>query len=202
MKRIVRSVAALLFVAGLQGCSHLGIGGAEGWSVLFDGRDIGSFNQVGDANWKVADGTISADIGEGYLVTKESYGDFEIRVEFYAESDTNSGVFLRCADPVKLTSETCYEVNIWDARPVQKYATGAIVNVAEVAPMPKAGGRWNTYDITAKGDHLVVMLNGVKTVDTHNGRHASGPIGLQKAPGVDKAGRHVIRFRKVEIRRL
>ena len=31
--------------------------------------------------------------------------------------------------------------------------------------MPKAAGKWNTYDITAKGDHFVVILNGQKTVD-------------------------------------
>jgi len=31
--------------------------------------------------------------------------------------------------------------------------------VAKVLPMPKAGGKWNTYDITAKGSQLTVVLN-------------------------------------------
>lgn len=203
MKRTLGCAAAVLLSFALQGCSHFGEskeGG--GWTALFDGTSLDHFNQVGDANWKLADGIVSADLGTGFLVTKESYGDFEIRVEFYAEPDTNSGVFLRCGDAVKLDSNVCYEVNIWDMRPVQKYGTGAIVDTAAVDPMPKAGGHWNTYDITARGDHLVVVLNGTKTADVHNAKHARGPIGLQRFPGVDKTGKHVIRFRKVEIRRL
>ena len=31
--------------------------------------------------------------------------------------------------------------------------------------MPKAGGKWNTYEITAKGSHLTIVLNGTKTAD-------------------------------------
>ena len=201
MKRIHAGIGAVLLGLALQGCSHFG-GGSEGWTTLFDGKDIGQFNRVGDANWSLADGIISADSGTGFLVTKEEYGDFQIRVEFYAEADTNSGVFIRCSEPEKLTSSVCYEVNIWDKRPAPEYGTGAIVDVAKVSPMPKAGGKWNTYVITAKGDHMVVTLNGVKTADAHDGKHARGLIGLQKAPGVDKEGKHPIRFRKVEIRRL
>jgi hypothetical protein len=67
--------------------------------------------------------------------------------------------------------------------------------------MPKAGGKWNTYHITAKGDHLVVMLNGVKTADAHNSKHAKGPIGLQHAAGA-KDDTSPIKWRKVEIRPL
>ena len=201
MKRMHAGMGAVLLGLALQGCSHFG-GMSEGWTTLFDGKDLGQFNRVGDANWSLADGIMSADRGTGFLVTKEEYGDFEIRAEFYAEPDTNSGIFIRCSDPVDLTSKLCYEVNIWDKRPAPEYGTGAIVDVAKVSPMPKAGGKWNTYVITAKGDHMVVVLNGVKTADAHDSKHARGLIGLQKAPGVDKDGKYPIRFRKVEIRRL
>jgi len=201
MKRITASVVAGLLALGLQGCSHFG-GTSEGWVTLFDGKDMGQFDRLGDANWSLADGVISADSGNGFLVTKETYRDFEIRVEFYVESDTNSGIYIRCTDPKTFSSKTCYEVNIWDDRPEQKYGTGAIVDVAAVNPMPRAGGKWNTYDITVKGDHFVVLLNGVKTADAHDSKFSEGLIGLQKAPGVDKEGKHVVRFRKVEIRRL
>jgi len=201
MKRIHAGMGAVLLGLAVQGCSHFG-GMSEGWTTLFDGKDIGQFNRVGDANWSLADGIISADSGTGFLVTKEEYGDFQIRVEFYAEADTNSGVFIRCSEPEKLTSSVCYEVNIWDKRPAAEYGTGAIVDVAAVNPMPRAGGKWNTYDITVKGDHFVVLLNGVKTADAHDSKFSECLIGLQKAPGVDKEGKHVVRFRKVEIRRL
>jgi hypothetical protein len=71
-----------------------------------------------------------------------------------------------------------------------------------VNPVPKAGGKWNTYEITAKGDHLIVMLNGQKTAETHNGKHVRGPIGLQRAPGVAKEAPTPIKWRKVEIKAL
>ena len=194
-------MAAAVFAA-VGGCAHMpgGEGGGGAWKNLLAGG-VGGFNNVDGANWRVVDGAIVADKGVGYLVTKESYGDFEIRAEFYAEADTNSGIFLRCSDPVKITAANCYEVNIWDVRPAPEYGTGAIVDVAKVVPMPKAGGKWNTYHITAKGDHLVVVFNGVKTVDVKDAKHKSGPIGLQHAKGV-KDDLQPIKFRKVEIRPL
>jgi hypothetical protein len=73
----------------------------------------------------------------------ESYADFEVRVEFWVNDDANSGVFIRCEDPTKVSGRTSYEMNIFDKRPDPSYGTGAIVNVAKVSPMPKAGGKWN-----------------------------------------------------------
>ena len=117
-------------------------------------------------------------------------------VEFWSSDDANSGVFLRCQDPNKITDENCYEANIFDQRPDPTYGTGAIVKVAKAPdPMPKAGGKWNTYEISAKGSRLTLVLNGTKTVDVDDPKLASGPIALQW-------GRGTIKFRKVEIRPL
>ena len=60
-------------------------------------------------------------------------------------------------------------------------------------PPPKAGGKWNTMEVTMQGDHLVVVFNGEKTVDVRNAKLASGPVALQW-------GRGTIKFRKVQIR--
>jgi Domain of Unknown Function (DUF1080) len=130
-----------------------------------------------------------------HLVSKQSYKDFQIYAEFWASHDANSGIFLRCSDPKNPGDRTCYEVNIFDQRPDPTYGTEAIVNFVEVDPMPKAGGQWNTFEITAKGRHLVVVLNGQKTVDSRNGLFTEGPITLQHGAGV-------IKFRKVAIRPL
>jgi hypothetical protein len=46
--------------------------------------------------------------------------------------------------------------------------------------MPKAGGKWNTYEITAKGSQLTVVLNGVQTVNIQNCRFAQGPFGSRR----------------------
>jgi len=202
MKRYF-AIATGLLVWGLGGCAHLPGGHADdGWTTLFDGSGLANWDRIGDANWRIADGAVMADKGSGFLVSKNDYADFELRAEFWADSDTNSGIFLRCEARQKLTSAICYEVNIWDMRPAAEYGTGAIVDVARVSPMPKAGGRWNTYEISAKGNHLTVILNGVKTADAQDGKHVRGPIGLQYAPGVVKDSGAVIKFRKVQIRTL
>jgi hypothetical protein len=172
-----------------------------GWTTLFDGTSLNNWDVIGDANWKLADGVAVADKGNGFLVSKNSYGDFQIKAEFWVNDEANSGIFIRCEDPKKVDAKLCYEVNIYDQRPKPEYGTGAIVEVAKVEPMPKAGGKWNTYEITAQGSHLVVVLNGVKTVDIQDGQHKSGAVALQYAPGVVKdAG--IVKFRKVEIKPL
>ena len=197
---IAATAAVWIFSATWHGQEAAGQTGA-GWITLFDGANLDNWNSIGDANWKLADGAVTASKGSGFLVSKKSYGDFQIKVEFWANDDANSGVFLRCDEAAKMDAKICYEVNIYDKRPASEYGTGAIVDVAKVVPMPKAGGKWNTYEITAQGSHLMVVLNGVKTVDVESSQHKSGPIGLQYAPGTVKdVG--VSKFRKVEIKPL
>jgi len=61
--------------------------------------------------------------------------------------------------------------------------------------MPKAGGKWNTYEITIKGRQLTAVLNGKKTAELHNGMYQEGPFALQHGAGM-------IKFRKVAIKPL
>src|SRR5262245_31275518 len=194
MRRWSAIAFGLLFVAfGALWHAQDASGQAAGWTTLFDGKNLDHFNPIGDANWKIVDGVVQADKRNGFLVSKESYGDFEIKAEFWVDDDANSVIFIRCSDPQKVTATNAYEVNIFDKRPDPSYGTGAIVNVAKIDPMPKAGGKWNTYEIMAKGPQLTVTLNGQKTVDVKDSQHAKGPIALQYGAGV-------VKFRKVEIR--
>jgi hypothetical protein len=163
------------------------------WTTLFDGTSLASWTTTGDANWQLSDGVAAADMGVGFLVTRESYGDFELEVEFFVSPDANSGVFLRCANPAKPGAATCYEVNIFDQRRDPTYRTGAIVGVAKPSVHVDAGNRWSTYHIEAHGRHLVVKLNGQTTVDVEDDKLSAGPIGLQYAGGQ-------VKFRSVRIR--
>jgi hypothetical protein len=204
MKRVSASFATLLVVAlGIAGCGMMP-GSESGWITLVDGttKSLDNWNRIGDANWRIEDGALVADKGQGgYLVSKNSYKDFEIRAEFWADHNTNSGIFLRAADPKKIGAVSSYEVNIYDQRPEPKYGTGAIVDVAAVDPMPKAGGKWNTYLITAKGSQLTVVLNGQQTVNVSDNKHGEGPFALQYGMNGKEAG-GVIKWRKVEIKPL
>jgi hypothetical protein len=190
-------LATFAAAALLSACSTMG--GSGGWTTLVDGeKGMDNFTQLGEANWSASEGVVQASKGgktPAYLVSKQSYSNFVVRVEFWASDDANSGVFLRCQDRNAVGDETCYEANIFDQRPDPSYGTGAIVKVAKVSPMPKAGGKWNTYEITARGTQLTLVLNGVTTVDVQDSKLASGPIALQWGQGT-------IKFRKVEIRPL
>lgn len=203
MKRLSGWTWGLLVVAlAVFGCATPTAG--SGWVTLIEGgQGLENWNRIGEANWRAENGAIVADRGKGgFLVSKDSYGDFELHAEFWAESDTNSGVFLRAANPAKIGGDSSYEVNIWDIRPDPSYGTGAIVNVAKV-PVPtvhKAGGRWNTFEITARGDRLTVRLNGVVTVDVRDGKFAKGPVALQFGAGVKDVLGGPIKWRKVQVR--
>src|SRR5437762_2838818 len=104
---------------------------AAGWTTLFDGKSLAGFNTIGDANWQLMDGLVQANKGNGFLVSKNSYADFQLKVEFWVDDDANSGVFLRCENPQQISAMNAYEVNIYDKRPDPTYATRAIVDVAE-----------------------------------------------------------------------
>jgi hypothetical protein len=203
MKNRVAFSTALLFLAlNIFGCASPG---GNGWETLIDGEQgLQNFNRIGDANWRTEGGAIVADKGKGgYLVTKSSYSNFDLYVEFWANEDTQSGVFLRVTDPNKVTATDGYEVNIFDKRPGAEYRTGSIVNVAKV-PVPtvyKTNGSWNTFRITANGTSLKVELNGTVTVQANDGKLKQGPIALQfgnrgKEPG------GTIKWRKVQIKAL
>ena len=203
MKRLSFIALGLSAIVSLAGCALMpGSGG--GWVTLIDGNaGLDNFNRIGEANWRAEGGAIVADKGAaGYLVTKKSYRDFELRAEFWAEPTTNSGIFIRSANPAKIEAATSYEVNIFDQRPDPTYGTGAIVDVARVVPMPKAGGRWNLYEVTAKGPQLIVVLNGVQTVNVQHSKFAEGPFALQYAPGANNAPGGAIKWRKLQIREL
>ena len=88
-----------------------------GWITLFDGKNLDNWSPIGTVNWKLEDGALVADNGNGFMVSKNDYKDFQLRVEFWVEDKTNSGVFIRCTDPNSVSGKTAYEVNIWDTRP-------------------------------------------------------------------------------------
>lgn len=212
MKRLSVVASSVLVVAFTAfGCAQMSsmydsVMG-PGWTTLIDGeKGLENFNRIGDANWRGEGGAIVADKGKGgHLVTKKSYKDFQIRAEFWAESTTNSGIFIRASDPNKVGAKNAYEVNIFDMRPGQEYATGGIVNFAKI-PVPnpssyRAGGKWNEFVITAKGPHITVEFNGVKTVDMKHDQFKEGPFTLQfgnrgKEPG------GAIKWRKVQVKEL
>jgi len=180
---------------------------AQGWILLFDGKSLNGWDAgrggiatkqgtgpavgsnpracstplglgrvpSGASRWEVVNGLL-VPCGEpaGYLTSNEEYKDFILDVDFRTGEDTNSGVFIRSPG-----GTGGYEVQIWKAQP-QGYNTGSIVGAAKTDGEYKfIPDQWNHYEITADGDHLVVVLNGTKTLDIHDSKFANGRIRLQ-----------------------
>ena len=195
MKRSIAMILPLVAI-GIIGVHPVpGVSAQGEWTTLFDGSSLDGWNVLGNANWELADGAVQADSGRGFLVTPQSYADFELTLEFWVDEPANSGIFIRCADAQSVRDTNCYEVNIYDTRPDQAYRTGGIVHLASPTSVINAGGRWNTYEIAARGQRLTVTLNGIRVVEVEDSQFADGPIALQYGGGV-------VKFRNVRIRRL
>jgi hypothetical protein len=199
--RVFTALAAIVAVgfAAINGAPTANSQSGPGWTQLFDGKTRDGWMPSNDnVNWRVEDGALVADKSKGkggnHLVTKNSYKDHEIYAEFWTSDDANSGIFVRC-DPKSIGAKTCYEVNIFDTRPDPSYGTGSIVYFAEVKNMQKAGGKWNTFEITAKGRNIIVKLNGKETANLQNGMFDQGHFTLQYGSGV-------VKFRKVAVKPL
>lgn len=206
MKRLSAAAATLLVFAFIAPGCVLHQYDSAGWVTLIDGdKGLENFNRIGDANWRAERGVIVADMGKGgHLVSKKSYRNFILKAEFWSATDTNSGIFLRASNSKKVGAANAYEVNIWDIRPDPSYGTGGVVGHAKVPvpPVYKAGGKWNTYEITAIGPEITVKFNGQVTVHMRDGKYKEGPFSLQYGAGVKGATGGPIKWRKVQIKEL
>ena len=183
-------------------CHYAGTASGQaggGWITLFDGKNLDHWDNDGTATFMIEDGSVIAidkkdpKAVASYLISKKSYKDFELRAEFWVSDDANSGIFIRC-DPEKIGAKTCYEFNIFDKRPDPTYGTGSIVYIAEVDPMPKAGGKWSTMESAPRAAHLTHVRR-QEDRDVRNGLFDEGHIALQFGVGT-------VKFRKVEIKEL
>ncbi len=175
--------------------------GAQSWTPLFDGRTLNGWEArttsapPATGDWSVADGTLLCGGGSpGWIATKPTFRNFRLQLQFRGAATVNSGVFLRSQKEGE-PHVTGYELQIWDMQPAG-FLTGSLVGSVKASPTKIKPDQWNSYDITAKGDHFVVLLNGQKVLDAHDAKHAAGVIGLQCQP------KQKIAFRQIRIQSL
>lgn len=217
MKRIVLVLTAIMACASIATPAAMpntltGKEKSEGWKSLFDGKSLDQWDLTTSptTQWKVVDGAIVTDSPKGgTLLSKEDFANFELKVEFRTTDNVNSGVMLRNPRPnpsKKGGAGEGYEVQIRDKNPGHytggAYLTGSLVNVEKApADVKIVSGEWIPLDITADGDHFVILYNGRKVVDAHDTKLENGAIGLQWAHPEDAVGTK-IEFRNIKVRRL
>lgn len=151
----------------------------------------------GDASWDINNNELVGRVkdGSGFITSNNHFKSFVLELEFKPDSTINSGVFIRCEnDPVNAAN--CYELNIWDDNPNHDYKTGGVVNTFATLAQIETIGKWNTYKIICKNNHLQAWVNGILTSDFKDDKHIEGYIGLQAR------GSGEIKFRNVKIQKL
>ncbi|QDT02592.1 hypothetical protein K227x_09700 [Rubripirellula lacrimiformis] len=158
---------------------------SEGWIRLFDGHTLYGWEITGAANWRIEDGSIVVDEGAKCLLcTSMPWQDFELELEYQADADTNSGVFLRTPLEPEDPALDCYEVNIAPAD--NPYPTAGLVKRQKADPVsePESADAWRTMRMVLDGDHLTVAVDG-KVVNDYTDKVGleTGRIGLQHNGG-------------------
>ena len=178
----------------------------EGFELLFDGRTLSKFVVPAGQEkvWRAVNGVIRNEqtLPGQTLLTKEDFSDFVLRAEFRAHPFVNSALMLRQGRPQPAGYELQIRDKLLTDRTGGSYLTGSIVNVQNAPEGTKIlPDRWNSFEATLRGDHIVVLYNGTKVIDAKDARRASGAIGLQSAHPEDPAGAF-IEFRNLRIKRL
>ncbi len=133
---------------------------------LFNGRDMEGWEHVGPGHFELEDGCLKSVGGMGLLwYTGETFGDCVLRVVYKtAAEDTNSGVFIRIAEPPVdewVGVHKGYEVQILNTAKDDYHVTGAVYSLCPAQAKPwKAPGEWNVMDIRMEGEIVEVTLNG------------------------------------------
>lgn len=179
------------------------------YQPLFNGKDLSGWE--GDKTlWKVIDETIVGDSPgirhNQFLATTEEFENFELKLEFRLKDGVgNSGVQFRTKRIPNSTEVSGYQADIGENYWGCLYDESRRRKVLASAPadlhksLKKAD--WNEYIIRAQGDHILMTLNGITTVDYHEpdaGIDRKGIIALQ----VHSGGPLKVEFRKIRLRRI
>ncbi len=142
---------------------------AEGWALLFNGKDMSSFRNYKkeDVNekWVVKDGAITlTEKGGGDIITKDQYGAFEIKFDYNISPAGNSGFMYHVTETEATPWRTGPEVQIQDnveGHDPQKAGWLYQLYPAEVDATNPAG-EWNTLHVIITPEKCEHYMNGTK----------------------------------------
>lgn len=199
MKKFVVLLAAVAWAAVAAG----------DFRPLFNGKNLDGWD--GDPRlWRVENGEIVGSTegvtldANSFLISRESFRDFILRVDIKLRNH-NSGIQFR-SEALPNWVVRGYQVdaavnpdahwgNLYDERGTRGIMVNTWKEKGRTAYKP---GDWNTFEVTCRGDHIIIKLNGVVTADLHDSAQREGIIALQlhRGPAMEA------RFRNIEIREL
>lgn len=192
--------------------------GEQGYTRLDNGKDLSNW-QGAVENYEVVDGNIVCKQGKGGdLLTKEEYGDMNLRFEFKLPPAGNNGIALRTplgghsakdGLEIQVIDTDGYEAKTGkELAPYQVH--GSVYHVLGAKRgFLRPTGEWNTEEIEVVGNRIKVILNGTKILDADlDDLDYSGV--KTKPAGVDRKTGHIgfaghsdpVAFRNFRVKRL
>jgi serine/threonine protein kinase/formylglycine-generating enzyme required for sulfatase activity/Leucine-rich repeat (LRR) protein len=193
-----------------------GIPDSDGWVQLFNGKDLTGWKALPRDVWKWEVASPGELVGRGansYLFSERAdYEDFHFRIEAQINDNANGGQLFRVNPVLPQFPEPGKEYSVYgyeaDIATFSNATTGSLIYPGKQdepwvrIPAPPGlvrGGEWFRQEVIARGNHIVILVNGQKVVDHIGPRNTfrRGCLALQ-AYGPNA----VVRFRKIEIKEL
>lgn len=138
---------------------------------IFDGKSLSGWSQTGTSEWTISEGALHGYSGNegGFLISDDSYHNFHLKFKFKIADEDNSGIFIRRpASAPETTLQNSVECNIYDHNGfTHAFSTGALVTHARAWYHMIDYEDWNTGEIFALEDHIVMYINGQKASEAH-----------------------------------
>ncbi|GIW82035.1 MAG: hypothetical protein KatS3mg105_3842 [Gemmatales bacterium] len=171
----------------------------DGWVQLFNGKDLTGWKVYpkGTGNWKVKDGILIGSGPVSHLFSERGdYENFHFRIEAKINDGGNSGQYFRTQFGPGFPKGYEAQINATHRDPQR---TGGLYGLVKVLKAPHKPDEWFTQEVIAKGNHIIIKVNGKVTTDfvDKNHRYKKGHFAIQQHDP-----KSVIQIRKIEVKEL
>lgn len=193
----------------------------SGFVSLFDGKTLNGWKEIkkgnASADYFVENGVlVCPENSADDLFTEKDYSDFVLQLDFKLTAGANNGVGIRAPFDKGQIAYIGNEIQILDDTAPQyaKLEPGQYCGSHYKVTAAKRGalkplGQWNHYEITAKGRHIRVVLNG-KLITDSDINAISNPEVIAHHPGMFRTtgrigflGHHSrVEFKNIRIKEL
>jgi hypothetical protein len=152
--------------------------GTDGWTSLFNGKDLTGWAPVNEVTFEVHDGHLRLVKGMGWLRTDKPYGDFVLELEWRAlEAKYDSGIFIRAGLEGAPWPKDGWQVNLRSDAIGGLVKGNRVVVPAETPRIPT--NQWVKFRIEARGRRVTLDVNGERAWESEALEAPGGYIGIQ-----------------------
>lgn len=148
---------------------------ADGWKLLFDGRTTEGWRGYGldtmPSGWAVVDGALTRVGSTRDIITRDEFGDFEMKLQWKIAPGGNSGIMYRVHEDTNPSYFSGPEMQVLDdaknedGKDPLTSAGSDYALYSAPRGVVRPAGQWNTVRLVVKGNHVEHWLNGKKIVE-------------------------------------